>query len=53
MSNNGCHEEQFYPAHADVSDGTSSNKENDVDPFSDFIQNSRKKLRMRTLSRNI
>nr|KYP34410.1 hypothetical protein KK1_044637 [Cajanus cajan] len=51
MSNNGFHEEQTYPTQADVADGTNE-KENDRDHFSDFIQNSRKKLRMRTLSRN-
>ncbi|KAL2326931.1 hypothetical protein Fmac_020358 [Flemingia macrophylla] len=51
MSNNGFLEEQRYPTHADVANGT-DNKENERDPYSDFIQNSRNKFRTRTLSRN-
>ncbi|RDY00537.1 hypothetical protein CR513_16278, partial [Mucuna pruriens] len=53
ITNNGLHEDQSYPAHADVANATNNNKENERDPFADFIQNGRKKLRMRTLSRNI
>ncbi|KAG5063539.1 hypothetical protein JHK85_004722 [Glycine max] len=50
---NGCDAEQRYPAApADVANGTSIDKENERDPFSDYIQSARKKLRMRTLSRN-
>jgi len=51
-SNIGCNEDLRDPARANhVAHGT--NKENERDPFSDYIQNARKKLRMRTLSRNI
>ncbi|KAK7392820.1 hypothetical protein VNO78_21268 [Psophocarpus tetragonolobus] len=52
-SNMGCHENQSYPAPANVAHGTFNNKESERDPFSDYIQNARKKLRMKTLSRNI
>ncbi|QCE05206.1 hypothetical protein DEO72_LG9g208 [Vigna unguiculata] len=52
-SNIGCREGQRDPAYADhVNNGTNNNNENEQDPFSDYIQNARKKLRMRTLSRN-
>ncbi|WVY97228.1 hypothetical protein V8G54_029379 [Vigna mungo] len=44
-SNTGCREDQIDPAGAD-------HLTNERDPFSDYIQNARKKLRMRTLSRN-
>ncbi|QCE05205.1 hypothetical protein DEO72_LG9g207 [Vigna unguiculata] len=51
-SNIGCNEDQRDPAHADhVAPAT--NKNQNEDPFSDYIQNARKKLRMRTLSRNV
>ncbi|CAJ1967469.1 unnamed protein product [Sphenostylis stenocarpa] len=52
-SNIAWHEDQRDPAHADhVAHGTNI-KENERDPFADYIQNARKKLRLRTLSRNI
>jgi len=52
-SNIGCHEGQRDPKYADhVTNGINNNNENERDPFSDYIQNARKKLRMRTLSRN-
>ncbi|RDY04219.1 hypothetical protein CR513_12092, partial [Mucuna pruriens] len=49
ITNNGFHEEQSYPAPKDVANATINNKENEKDHFSDFILNSRKKLR--TISR--
>lgn len=52
-SNIGCNEDPRDPAHADHVAHAINNKENKEDPFSDYIQNARKKLRLRTLSRNI
>jgi len=52
-SNIGCNEGRIDPAYgAHVTNGTSNSNEKEIDPFSDYIQNARKKLRMRTLSKN-
>ncbi|CAJ1967470.1 unnamed protein product [Sphenostylis stenocarpa] len=43
-SNIGCHDEQRCPAYEDdMANVTNNNMENERDPFSDYIQNARKK----------